>query len=236
MHFKVATILSLMLIVGLFRLEIFAMIYSAPYDLGNEDISEIMAHMENPVKTKKFKKAIQKQQKKIDKIIIKLDSTDLEPDIDSSLFMEPVRNPIHNIGNSDTASTSPAPFVAPDIPLEGPILIAQQMPLFGECSSEIRRDKFTACSNKEVLRYLAKHIKYPKEARVNNLEGMVIAEIVIDKEGAVTAPKVLRGIGLGCDEEVLRVLRQMPDWIPGRHNGRAVKVLMRIPVRFTLAK
>ncbi|MFZ7114561.1 MAG: energy transducer TonB, partial [Bacteroidota bacterium] len=57
---------------------------------------------------------------------------------------------------------------------------------------------------------------------------------VVDKDGKVTSAKVLRGIGGGCDEEALRVVKNMPEWKPGRQNGRSVMVQYNLPVVFNL--
>jgi len=57
---------------------------------------------------------------------------------------------------------------------------------------------------------------------------------VVDKEGKIKEAKILRGIGGGCDEEALRVVKSMPDWKPGRQNGRSVQVQYNLPVNFTL--
>ena len=57
---------------------------------------------------------------------------------------------------------------------------------------------------------------------------------VVDKDGKIKDAKILRGIGGGCDEEALRVVRNMPEWKSGRQNGRPVQVQYNLPVNFTL--
>ncbi|MGY2130891.1 energy transducer TonB [Hymenobacter sp. HD11105] len=76
-------------------------------------------------------------------------------------------------------------------------------------------------------------IRYPKQAIVNQTQGLVFASFVVDEAGRVLSPKIVRGIGNGCDEELLRVLRQTSGrWKPGVQAGKAVKVKMVLPVRF----
>jgi periplasmic protein TonB len=97
----------------------------------------------------------------------------------------------------------------------------EQMPQFGS-------------GDKELMEYLAAHIRYPDMARQNGIQGKVIIQFIIDKDGNVTKPKVIRGIGGGCDEEALRVISGMPTWSPGAQNGRKVQVKFTLPVHFSL--
>ncbi len=78
-----------------------------------------------------------------------------------------------------------------------------------------------------------KLIRYPKQAIAKQTQGLVFASFVVDEAGRVVNPKIVRGIGDGCDEELLRVLRQTSgSWKPGLQAGKAVKVKMVLPVRF----
>jgi protein TonB len=76
----------------------------------------------------------------------------------------------------------------------------------------------------EMLSFIHSKIKYPDVARENNIYGKVYIKFMVDKEGHIVNPEILRGIGGGCDEEAMRVLNLMPDWIPGKQNGKKVKV------------
>lgn len=91
------------------------------------------------------------------------------------------------------------------------------------------------CSNKKLLTFVYKQIKYPAAARNAGLEGTVVAKYIIDARGMVVNPTIERGIGGGCDEEVLRILKAMPRWTPAEKDGKAVAVEMVLPVRFKLA-
>jgi protein TonB len=86
----------------------------------------------------------------------------------------------------------------------------------------------------KLFEYLRKNIKYPPVARENGISGRVFVTFVVDKDGKVKDARILRGIAGGCDEEALRVIRAMPDWKPGKQNGRAVAVQYNLPVNFTL--
>lgn len=82
--------------------------------------------------------------------------------------------------------------------------------------------------------YLAKNIRYPPEAKKNEVQGRVIVKFIVNEDGSITDEKVVRGIGAGCDEEAVRVIRNMPKWKPGKQNGKPVKVYYTLPITFRL--
>lgn len=83
---------------------------------------------------------------------------------------------------------------------------------------------------------IGKNLKYPKAAERMGIEGKVFVQFVVDKDGSVTDVQVLKGIGGGCDEEAVRIIKEGPKWNPGKQRGRAVKVRMVIPVVFQLQR
>lgn len=83
--------------------------------------------------------------------------------------------------------------------------------------------------------WLANKIRYPKLALENNVSGPVYIQFVVDEEGNISDAKVVRGIGFGCDEEALKAVQKMPKWIPGKQQGKAVKVQFTIPVQFIIS-
>lgn len=86
----------------------------------------------------------------------------------------------------------------------------------------------------ELFKYLGKAIKYPELAKDAGISGVVYMTFVVDENGKVRDPKVLRGIGGGCDEEAIRVVKSMPAWDPGKQRGKPVRVQYNLPIRFTL--
>jgi protein TonB len=84
-------------------------------------------------------------------------------------------------------------------------------------------------------RYLSKSIRYPAVARENGTQGRVIVSFVCERDGSLTDVKVARGIGDGCDEEAVRVIKASPHWRPGIQNGRPVRVAYSVPISFTLS-
>lgn len=86
----------------------------------------------------------------------------------------------------------------------------------------------------EMYKYIGKNIEYPRMAKESGISGRVFVTFVVEKDGAVTDVQVLRGIGGGCDEEAVRVIKSMPKWKPGKQRGKAVRVQYRMPIKFTL--
>ena len=86
----------------------------------------------------------------------------------------------------------------------------------------------------KLMEFIAKGIKYPQIARETGIQGRVFVGFVIEPDGSVSNVKVLRGIGGGCDEEAMRVVKSMPKWKPGKQRGKAVRVSYMLPVNFKL--
>lgn len=114
--------------------------------------------------------------------------------------------------NADNAKVENA-----DVPLEK----VDQMPQFpgGE---------------REMLRFIKNNLRYPLSAQDNGVQGTVIINFVVDREGKIINVKIVKGIGYGCDEESLRVIQKMPPWNPGKQRGQAVLVSFTMPIRFVL--
>lgn len=88
----------------------------------------------------------------------------------------------------------------------------------------------------ELMAFLSKNIKYPVIAQEQGIEGTVVLRFVVEKDGAVSDVQVVRSLDPSCDKEAKRVINSMPNWIPGKQNGKAVRVYFTVPVRFRLAK
>jgi protein TonB len=87
----------------------------------------------------------------------------------------------------------------------------------------------------ELMKFLQKNIRYPSLARENGLEGKVIVKFYVDTDGTVREPTVLKdGVGGGCGDEAIRVVKAMPKWTPGSQRGKPVKVYYTLPVTFKL--
>jgi periplasmic protein TonB len=86
----------------------------------------------------------------------------------------------------------------------------------------------------EMYKYLGKNIRYPSAASRANVSGKVFMTFVVNTDGSITDVSVLKGLGFGCDEEAMRVVKGMPKWKPGKQSGRAVRVKYNLPINFQL--
>ena len=92
----------------------------------------------------------------------------------------------------------------------------------------------TQGGQQELMSYLGKNIKYPTIAQENGTQGRVIIQFVVERDGSITDVRVARGVDPYLDKEAVRVVKSMPKWIPGKQNGKAVRVKFTVPVMFRL--
>ena len=124
--------------------------------------------------------------------------------------------------NSDTKVADYVPPEEEDsVPEQHIFMVVEQMPSFPGGMGAL-------------MKYLATHIKYPELAKESGIQGRVFINFVVEPDGSISHVKVLRGIGGGCDEEAVRVVKSMPKWIPGKQRGKPVRVSFNLPVKFTL--
>ena len=86
----------------------------------------------------------------------------------------------------------------------------------------------------ELLKFIAKSIKYPVIAQENGIQGRVICAFVVNRDGSVVDAEVLRGVDPSLDKEALRVIGTMPKWTPGKQRGKPVRVKYTVPITFRL--
>ena len=87
---------------------------------------------------------------------------------------------------------------------------------------------------KAMMEYLKTNMRYPQIAKENGIQGRVILQFVVDETGKVTDPKILRGVDPALDLEAIRLVEAMPQWTPGKQDGKAVAVRYTVPVSFKL--
>ena len=100
-----------------------------------------------------------------------------------------------------------------------PRLRADKMPYFPGGEQAIRK-------------YLFQNKRVPAEARESQIHGTVYVRFVVNEDGSLGYPKVIKGLGYGCDEEALRLVRHMPRWQAGEHNGRRVPIYETLTITF----
>lgn len=84
--------------------------------------------------------------------------------------------------------------------------------------------------------YIVKNLKYPEAAKEKGIEGRVFVNFIIEKDGSISNVKILRGIGGGCDEAVVEMIKNMPKWKPGKQKGKPVRLQFNLPINFELPK
>ncbi|MBP8034009.1 MAG: TonB family protein [Bacteroidia bacterium] len=145
-----------------------------------------------------------------------------------------IDNPISGVGSQTATGVDPNSIIESTVDVtnsvsvpttsvdSGPVIVAEEMPEFegGDAG---------------LMRYLAQNVVYPPVAREIGKEGTVYVSFVVNEIGNVENVKVVRGIGYGCDEEVVRVVGKMPKWKKvGKNAGHPVKVRFNVPVSFKL--
>lgn len=85
-----------------------------------------------------------------------------------------------------------------------------------------------------LMKYLSENVRYPVVAQENGVQGRVVVSFVVEKDGHITDVKVVRSVDPTLDKEAARVVKSMPNWIPGKQNGSAVRVKYNVPVSFKL--
>lgn len=127
-----------------------------------------------------------------------------------------------NIPDDETNFTIPQVVDNPDDEPEDKIFVAvEEMPSFpgGE---------------KEMMKFLAKNIKYPEIAAINNIRGRVTVSFVVNKDGKIVDVNVIKGVHSSLDQEAVRVVQSMPAWKPGKQSGKPVRTKYTLPVMFKL--
>lgn len=88
--------------------------------------------------------------------------------------------------------------------------------------------------DKAMVDFIQKNLKYPETAKRDHVQGLVIVSFIIDKTGTMAQSKIIRGVRQDINEEALRVIKAMPNWIPGTQKGIPVNVRLNLPLQFQL--
>ncbi|OEK00027.1 hypothetical protein BFP97_00190 [Roseivirga sp. 4D4] len=138
------------------------------------------------------------------------------PRIDTRKILEPSPEPIQDI----IPMVAEEPPMPPEKAVREFLIVEEQASFPG--------------GSQAWMKYLKKNFKYPKRAKRAGIEGRVFLSFYVDTEGNLSDIEVLRGIGNGCDQEAIRVLKQSPKWNPGKQRGVPVKSPMTLFITFKL--
>jgi len=138
---------------------------------------------------------------------------DEEPDVDIEFIIDiPINDPIPEIEDFDEPESEPTDVIH---------VTAEVQPSFPG-------------GVEAFYQYVSKEMNYPRRAINRGVGGKVFVQFVVNKDGSLTDVEVIKGIGAGCDEEAVRVLKNAPRWNPGKQRGKPVRVRMVIPIIFKL--
>lgn len=84
------------------------------------------------------------------------------------------------------------------------------------------------------MKFIHDNINYPEMAQESGIQGTVYVKFIIEKDGSISNVEIIRGIGGGCDEEAIRILRMMPKWKPAMSQGKPVRIKFNMPFKFTI--
>jgi len=87
----------------------------------------------------------------------------------------------------------------------------------------------------ELMKFLQENVKYPEEAMKNGIQGRVVVQFIIEKDGSISGAEVIKKVNEHLDAEALRVIGEMPKWTPGKQKGEAVRAKFTLPVTFRLS-
>ena len=85
-----------------------------------------------------------------------------------------------------------------------------------------------------IFSYISENVVYPEQAKADTIQGTVYLKFVVDKTGKVAQTEIIRGVHPLLDQEAIKVIENMPEWIPGKQSGKPVDVSMSIPIMFQL--
>jgi len=152
-----------------------------------------------------------------------------EPDESTNVIEDEFASP------KEVAPAVVAPIITDETPEEdGLVIIADRMPVYGECNLNDNESVRRSCTNKSVMKTIYSYVKYPSIARENSIEGTVVVSFVVDKKGEIQNLEIVRDIGAGCGKEVIKAMNKLGKFYPGKHNGRPVSVIYKLPVKFKL--
>ena len=137
---------------------------------------------------------------------------------ESESTTEDISGPVAQV----TGPVATGPVVVEEASDEGEIFqVVEQMPEFPG-------------GMQALMAYLSKNIKYPSVAQDNGIQGRVLVSFVVNKDGSIVDPEVIKSVDAALDKEAMRVIKAMPKWNPGKQRGKPVRVKYTVPVLFRL--
>lgn len=139
----------------------------------------------------------------------------------------------------ETSESTDQAITGPTAPVTGPVMAGPPAPVQeesdeGEIFEVVEQNPSFPGGDQKLMEWLQKNLKYPSIAQENGIQGRVMVSFVVNKDGSVVDPKVIRSVDPSLDKEAIRVVSAMPKWIPGKQRGKTVRVKYTLPVTFRL--
>lgn len=134
-------------------------------------------------------------------------------------------------GTNNTEVPANTTEIALDTIPEEVFQVVDEMPRFPGCEEA---EAIEACAQKKMLEYIYSNLKYPADAREGGHQGTVVAKFVVGANGEILTIDIKRSVFPSIDAEVSRVIESMPNWVPGKQDGKNVAVEMVLPIKFKL--
>ena len=155
------------------------------------------------------------------------------PEIPEEIEIKENEEELENELEVDDAETDQDEMMEmPEEEFEEAFISVEKMPMLGDCKNE-------DCTQSEIMRFIARNFKYPEIAKANGVEGRVILEFVVEKNGKIGRVKILKGLDKHVDKAAIEVVEKLnskkaPKFSPGRQIGKAVPVKYTVPIKCTL--
>jgi len=136
--------------------------------------------------------------------------------------------------NSETRDTVKIKLSYDSIPDQSYTAVGTFEPVQGDVFDVVEEMPQYPGGPQALFKFLSENVKYPAEAEKAGIQGRVIATFVVEKDGSISQPTVVKSVNPLLDAEAIRVISAMPNWIPGKQNGKVVRVKYTVPLSFNL--
>ena len=118
--------------------------------------------------------------------------------------------------------------------VDAPYQMVEKMPVWHSCDPELAGDEAMNCTSSSIASFVVDRVNYSRKLRKQHVQGTVIVQFVIEKDGSVIDVNVVRSVHPQLDEQVVDAVLELPNFIPGQQRGKAVRVQFALPVKFSL--
>lgn len=112
--------------------------------------------------------------------------------------------------------------------------VVESVPVFPGCEDKKTNAEKKACFEQQIMKFVGKEFEFPEMARQMGIQGRVYVNFVIEKDGSISNPEVVRGVDKMLDDEALRVVRQLPKMKPAKQRGKPVRMSFMLPINAKL--